>query len=344
MLVPWKKPGRNLALLSRVRLLWGHKDVRAAVQPERGIPDSVQRFSRELATLNQVEQLGARLTATLLDGFQLTGAALYLKSCDAGVLELASAQGRIDAPRLLRRQLLEERDPTLLVGLQSDRATGPPAVTPTPSWNACIPIRANGGNLGLIAVGPKSSGGAIDESERRLLAMMAAQLAVVLKGAENARRIEQQRAEIAALRKRLDAEQQVLRTDIQCTTQFPHIIGASPVLQRALHLVERIAPTDATALITGETGTGKELIARALHELSRRRVGPLVSINCPAIPLELAESELFGHERGAFTGAIDARAGKLELADGGTIFLDEVADLPMPVQVKLLRVLQEREI
>src|SRR5262249_51521494 len=116
-----------------------------------------------------------------------------------------------------------------------------------------------------------------------------------------------------------------------------------PALQRALALVEKVAPSTASVVIVGETGTGKELVARAIHDLSPRRKGPLIGVNCPAIPPGLAESELFGHERGAFTDAVEARPGKFELAHGGTIFLDEVAELPLDLQAKLLRVLQERE-
>jgi two-component system response regulator HydG len=121
------------------------------------------------------------------------------------------------------------------------------------------------------------------------------------------------------------------------------IIGSSPALRRVLAVVARVAPSDASVLITGETGTGKELIAQAIHERSARRHRPLVSLNCPAIPSTLAESELFGHERGAFTDAVAARPGRFEQADGGTLFLDEIGDLSLAVQAKLLRTLQERE-
>jgi formate hydrogenlyase transcriptional activator len=125
--------------------------------------------------------------------------------------------------------------------------------------------------------------------------------------------------------------------------RFEQIIGSSPALESVLEQVERVAPTDSTVLIQGETGTGKELIARAIHNLSSRCGRPFVKINCAAIPLDLLESELFGHEKGAFTGAIAQKIGRFELADGGTLFLDEVGDIPAPLQPKLLRVLQEQE-
>jgi formate hydrogenlyase transcriptional activator len=124
---------------------------------------------------------------------------------------------------------------------------------------------------------------------------------------------------------------------------FEQIIGKSPALETVLGQVKRVAPTDSTVLIEGETGTGKELIARAIHDLSSRSERPFIKLNCAAIPLDLLESELFGHEKGAFTGAIAQKMGRFELADKGTIFLDEVGDLPLRLQPKLLRVLQEQE-
>lgn len=124
---------------------------------------------------------------------------------------------------------------------------------------------------------------------------------------------------------------------------FRQIIGNSPALKFALAEVERVAPTDSTVLVLGETGTGKELIARAIHNLSARRGRPFLEVNCAAIPFDLLESELFGHEKGAFTGAIGQKIGRFEMADGGTMFLDEIGDIPLALQPKLLRVLQEKE-
>jgi formate hydrogenlyase transcriptional activator len=125
--------------------------------------------------------------------------------------------------------------------------------------------------------------------------------------------------------------------------RFEQIIGSSPALEAVLEQVERVAPTDSTVLVQGETGTGKELIARAIHNLSSRCGRPFVKLNCAAIPFDLLESELFGHEKGAFTGAIAQKIGRFELADKGTLFLDEVGDIPLALQPKLLRVLQEQE-
>jgi len=150
-------------------------------------------------------------------------------------------------------------------------------------------------------------------------------------------------AEIQALKDRLQQENIALREEIDKASMFEEIVGNSLALRGVLANISRVAPTDSTVLITGETGTGKELVARAIHKRSVRAPHPFVSVNCDAVPPSLIASELFGHEKGAFTGAVQRRQGRFELAAGGTIFLDEVADLPAETQGALLRVLQERE-
>jgi transcriptional regulator with PAS, ATPase and Fis domain len=149
--------------------------------------------------------------------------------------------------------------------------------------------------------------------------------------------------EIQALQDQLQKENIVLREEIDNASMFEEIVGASPVLQRVLARLAKVASTDSTVLITGETGTGKELIARAIHRRSPRSARAFVSVNCAATPPSLIASELFGHEKGAFTGALQRRLGRFELAEGGTIFLDEIGELPAETQIALLRVLQERE-
>ena len=149
--------------------------------------------------------------------------------------------------------------------------------------------------------------------------------------------------EIKKLRDQLYKENIALREEIDKASMFEEIVGESPALQAVLARVAKVAPTDSTVLITGETGTGKELIARAIHKRSQRSSRAFVSVNCAAIPTTLIASELFGHERGAFTGALQRRLGRFELAEGGTIFLDEIGELPAETQIALLRVLQERE-
>ena len=149
--------------------------------------------------------------------------------------------------------------------------------------------------------------------------------------------------EIKGLKDRLQNENVALREEVAKASMFEEIVGTSPALQTVLSRISKVAPGDSSVLITGETGTGKELVARAIHKHSRRSSHAFVSVNCAAIPRDLIPSELFGHEKGAFTGATQRRIGRFELADGGTIFLDEVGELPLETQIALLRVLQEHE-
>src|SRR5579862_7081472 len=149
--------------------------------------------------------------------------------------------------------------------------------------------------------------------------------------------------EISELKDKLAQEKLYLEEEIRSEMNFENIVGNSPTLKHVLELVETVAPNDSTVLLLGETGTGKELIARAIHDRSRRKDRTFVKLNCAAIPTGLLESELFGHEKGAFTGAITQKVGRMELADQGTLFLDEVGDIPLEIQPKLLRALQERE-
>ena len=149
--------------------------------------------------------------------------------------------------------------------------------------------------------------------------------------------------EVSELKDKLAQEKLYLEEELRSELNFDQIVGDSPALRHVLEMVETVAPSDSTVLLLGETGTGKELIARAIHDHSRRKDRTFVKLNCAAIPTGLFESELFGHEKGAFTGAISQKMGRLELADQGTLFLDEVGDVPLEIQPKLLRALQERE-
>ncbi len=169
-----------------------------------------------------------------------------------------------------------------------------------------------------------------------LLTQVAQQVAIAVENALAFREIE-------TLKNKLKEEKLYLEEEVRAKHNFEEIIGQSTTLKRALQDVETVAPTDSNVLICGETGTGKELIAHAIHNLSGRSKRTLVKVNCAAIPTGLLESELFGHEKGAFTGAIERRIGRFETAQGGTIFLDEVEDIPLELQSKLLRVIQERE-
>ena len=291
--------------------------------------DCIRQLSADLVKLLHRSELCKTVTATLTYGLGVEGAALYLQQ-GSSCFELASTAGSIDAPGRFPRPW-------------PDGAAGVPPGG-TCQWERCVVVQADGVEIGFIALAPKHSGGAIDDSDGVLLSVIAAQLGVALKNAEYLEEIERQKVQIGQLHKRLEAENVALRAEARSISQFKEIVGSSPALQQVLALVDTAAPTEASLVITGETGTGKELIARAIHDHSPRRNGPLVNVNCPAIPLGLAENELFGHERGAFTGAVAACPGKFELADGGTIFLDEIGELSLELQVKLLRVLQEREV
>lgn len=199
----------------------------------------------------------------------------------------------------------------------------------------CIPLLRPKGPLGVLVLGSTRKN-AFQPEDLNLLNQVAGQFAVAL---ENSRAA----AEIEVLKQRLGVERKHLEIEIRPAGRFPEIVGDSTVLQEVLDQVDTVAGSDATVLILGETGTGKELIARAIHQLSRRKDSRFVKVNCAAIPTGLLESELFGHEKGAFTGAINQKVGRMELADGGTLFLDEVGEIPLELQPKLLRVLQDQE-
>jgi len=198
-----------------------------------------------------------------------------------------------------------------------------------------LPLTTARRRLGVLGMGCKEEA-AYRDVDLEFMKQIANQVAVAV---ENALAFH----EIAELKEKLEKEKVYLEEEIRTEHDFGEIIGESPALRRVLREVETVARTDSTVLIRGETGTGKELIARAIHALSPRRERTFVKLNCAAIPTGLLEGELFGHEKGAFTGAITRRVGRFELADRGTLFLDEVGDIPLDLQPKLLRVLQEHE-
>ena len=225
---------------------------------------------------------------------------------------------------------------TRLPVISSSDLSSDPCVTGTGLKSGCkIPLISHDRVLGVLGVG-RLSEDAFNEEDVDLLTAVGEQVAVAVENALAYRKIDE-------LKNKLQEEKLYLQEEIRSEYNFEEIIGTSPALKRALEAVETVAPTDSTVLIFGETGTGKELIARALHNLSSRSEHPLVKVNCAAIPTGLLESEMFGHERGAFTGAVEQRKGRFELAHRGTIFLDEVEEIPLELQPKLLRVLQEQE-
>lgn len=296
---------------------------------------AIAEFSREVVELTNRDQLGMRLVESLARGLGLVGAALYVRRED-GSYGRDAAHGEPASP------------PSLQAVPECTTGEG---AEPDPEWELCVPLGGDDAEVGFIALGPKRSGAAIDDLDTTLLNVVASQVAVALRNIETLRQVERQKDAIAAqkreieeLQARVQAENTVLREEVRSISGFDEILGDSPALGLVRDLVLRVAPSDVSVLITGETGTGKELIARSLHKQSRRAAGPLISVNCPAIPAGVAEAELFGSERGAFTGAVESRIGRFEMAEGGTLFLDEVAELPLEIQAKLLRVLEEREI
>jgi transcriptional regulator with GAF, ATPase, and Fis domain len=228
-----------------------------------------------------------------------------------------------------------------------------------------VPLQTNNGEIiGTFEVLNKETRGAFSKADEEILKALAAQAAICLENARLYEKMQQEigqrrdaeqalkrsaaelqaaLAEVEQLKNRLQIENVYLQEEIKTEHNFEEIIGRSTALKKVLRGAEQVASSDATVLIRGETGTGKELVARAVHNLSQRKDTPLVKVNCGAIPANLVESELFGHEKGAFTGALQRRIGRFEMADGGTIFLDEVGELPSDTQVKLLRVLQDGE-
>jgi len=233
------------------------------------------------------------------------------------------------------RRLIEGMRPMRIDRLDRDPSAPAIAVAAGLLSDLSVPMVFRGKCVGVLHLGSKKEA-AFTDADTELLTQIASQVAISVENVLAYREIE-------ALKNKLTEEKLYLEDEIRSAIHFDDIIGESAALKHILKQIERVAPTDSTILIRGETGTGKELIARAIHNLSSRRERTLVKVNCAAIPMGLLESELFGHERGAFTGAISQRVGRFELANNGTLFLDEVGDIPLELQPKLLRVLQEQQ-
>jgi len=327
-----------LALVALVMLVAGARAwmeqavgrrLRATLEEQRrNVAQHLMEFHRAVVEPGGMSRAIAGFSSTLAHTVGFSEAVLYLRP-DAAQGAGVDTPDPASAPWRLAR----ETDSALVSEEGGDYAI-------VPSW---LPLAVDETELGGVVLGTApQEDGALD-SDLALATLLCGHLALGLRNADYRTRVATQRDEIERLRRQMESSSTAVLDEIRHPERFPEFIGSSAALRAALALVERVAPSEVSVLVTGETGTGKELVARAVHALSGRQVGPLVTVNCPAIPGPLAESELFGHERGAFTDAIAARPGQFELAEGGTIFLDEVADLPRDIQAKLLRVLQERE-
>ena len=260
---------------------------------------------------------------------------------ETGELVMTGIDSKSEVPPNLTTSLVKRSTESVfrtrkIARLASKDIAAEPGIAAAGTRSLCMfPLVSHDRVLGVLGLGSVQED-AFSYDDVSFLGQVANQIALAV---ENALAY----SEISQLRDRLARENVYLESEIRSELHFDDIIGTSKALQRVLKDVETVAPTDSTVLIYGETGTGKELIARALHNLSARKSNAFVKLNCAAIPTGLLESELFGHEKGAFTGAISQRVGRFEVAHRGTIFLDEIGEIPLELQPKLLRVLQERE-
>ncbi len=309
------------ALLAVSEVIVSHRDLAALLQELAGRLQQVARFDYLALVLHEAASATMRLHVLGASDGTPVGPAPVLPVED----DPAGLVWQTQRPLTLARVEELTRWPRLLERVQ-------PFGVQSFCWLPLTTARQRLGTLVFVSRQPSAYEGA----DLGFLQLIARQVAVAV---ENARAFQ----EIRALQDQLARENAYLQEEVQSEHNFGEIVGESPALRRVLRQVETVAPTDSTVLIRGETGTGKELVARALHELSARRGRTFVKLNCAAIPTGLLESELFGHERGAFTGAISQKVGRFELAHQGTLFLDEVGDIPPELQPKLLRVLQEQE-
>jgi formate hydrogenlyase transcriptional activator len=309
-------------------------EVNNAVASHLGLKELVQSISASLRRV--VPHDAAFLTLYDSDGARLRVQALDLQALDQAPFEEGVLISMDDTPE---GQAITARQPVLLCPrVDLARFSSPwvrNAVEKGIKSGCVVPLTSHGRTLGALSVASLQEA-AFTEADAALLEQCSSQIAIAVENALAYR-------EIADLKDRLAQEKLYLEDEIRSETNFEEIIGESAALKAVLSRVQTVATSDSTVLILGETGTGKELIARAIHEVSRRKGRTFVKLNCAAIPTGLLESELFGHERGAFTGAIAQKIGRMELANGGTLFLDEVGDIPLELQPKLLRALQERE-
>jgi transcriptional regulator with GAF, ATPase, and Fis domain len=332
---------------------------------------TLNTFSREMISLNRLEDLTRGLCETVSRALDVRSIVVVLKEGrESPAFKVAASQG---LPGEVWAELLRGSD-ALADRVGSHRGPFAPerlAASPdTPEEEArilasmreahtslVVPIHKEEELLGWISLGEKRSDALYTSEDRDLLETLANQASMAVTNAlafeeidglnrdlrEKMAKVEEQRSEILQLQERLLDENRYLKEEIGRQYDFTEIVGATHGLRHVMATVEKAAESDATILVCGESGTGKELVARAIHYNSHLRDGPFIKVNCAALPEGVLQSELFGHEKGAFTGAHERRTGRFELANGGTIFLDEIGDISTSTQVLLLRVLQEQE-
>jgi transcriptional regulator with GAF, ATPase, and Fis domain len=334
--------GNAASRSSEVRMDEG--EVLSASTVQVRIDDALYLMARDLSALMKVstainairglEDLKERLLLLLFEVVPAQQGAILLATDDeldvGSIFGLDRARGKdqsINVSRTVVQQVLRDGIALLSTNLAKDETLTSESLIRTGTLSVmCIPLIMFERKLGVLYLATKSP---IDEFNRDHLQLVTAIAGIAAVAIENARQFEW-----------LESENQRLLADVNIEH---NMIGESEAMQRVYHFISKVAPTDSTVLIGGDSGTGKELAARALHRNSKRSQKPFMAVNCAALTETLLESELFGHERGAFTGATAQKKGRLELADGGTVFLDEIGELSPPLQVKLLRVLQERE-
>lgn len=329
-----------------------------AISSHRNIPDLFRDLACRLQDLFKFRDIGVMLHDDAANVMRL----YVLEACDGPRREPVT---EVPIDGSIAGWVWQNQQPAIVNDLEHDtRFPATKKLRPYPAKSSCsLPLTTAHQRLGALIVWSEELD-AYDELDLEFAQLVATQIAVAIDNAihfEEAQLYQQQLAserdalrrmleentqayrEIDALKNKLEEEKLYLEEEISDQFNSREIIGNSPSLKRALQAAQTVAATDSNVLIFGETGTGKELIARAIHNLSTRKEHTLVRVNCAAIPTGLLESEMFGHEKGAFTGAIEQRKGRFELAHKGTLFLDEVEDIPLDLQPKLLRVLQEQE-
>jgi formate hydrogenlyase transcriptional activator len=346
----WAVAGLTAAVLATVVLTIApvRRAVESAVERvlfpgQREARDLIYAASRDLARLRDAADLGRLLREAAAAGVAASTMRLVSGPRDGPVEEVGAPPGAVPlvlAPGDPLASILEGGASARFGGGGARDAPAARAVSDrarTLGVHLTVPLPATATHVGGLLLGPRTDSRPYTREDERVLEALAAQTAVAL---DNARAWD----EVRRLEQRLAAENLYLREEVEQAHDVTGIVGTSQGMRDVLAQAGQVAPTDATILVQGETGTGKELVVHAIHACSRRRDRALVKIACAALPEQLLESELFGHERGAFTGAVGRKAGRFEVADGGTIFFDDVDTLPLGVQAKLLRALQEGEV